>query len=161
MTDEPKKPTAAVRYVFNVCNDIPAMRRFYVELLGLEEAAFMDTPEFAWLSVNCGGFQMMWFRADEEQPVPEEFACQPGWEGGVLEVTSWAVSIPEGDFAAVFEKLADAGAKLFQPVPDWRQDSYWGLSVLDPMGVTVEVFSAPAEKPAETDWPGQGRPEQA
>lgn len=145
---------AAVRFVFHVCNDVAAMRRFYVELLGLGEAHFMDTEEHAWLSVDCGGWQMMWFRADEEQPVPTEFAMQPGWRGGTVEATSWGVGIPKERFAEVLAALTRAGVPMFKPEPEWRQDSYWGLSVRDPMGVTVEVYSTPAEKPESTTWPG-------
>jgi catechol 2,3-dioxygenase-like lactoylglutathione lyase family enzyme len=153
MSDEKKKPRARIPFVFNLCNDIAAIREFYVEVLGLHEVSCMDTPEFGWLSTDSEGFQMMWFRADEELPVPTEFACQPGWAGGTIEATSWAVEVPEGEFETVLGKLRESGTKMFGPVPDWRQDSYWGLSVLDPMGVTVEVYTTPAGKPESTDWP--------
>lgn len=136
------------RFIFNVCNDVAAMRRFYVELLGLEEAAFMDTPEFAYLSVEAGGFEVMWFRADDELPAPTEFACQPGWEGGTLETTSWAVFIPEERFETVRQALLSAGVPLFEQEPAWRQDSYLAVSALDPMGVTVEVYTVPSSPPA-------------
>jgi catechol 2,3-dioxygenase-like lactoylglutathione lyase family enzyme len=154
MSDAHDLPTVTVRFVFNVCNDIAATRRFYVELLGMREGSYMDTPEFGWLAVQCEGFQMMWFRADEEQPVPKEFTMQPGWEGGTLEGTSWAVGIPEDKFPEVYEKLREAGAPMLRAEPEWRQDSYWGLSVLDPMGVTVEVYTSPKERPESTEWPG-------
>jgi catechol 2,3-dioxygenase-like lactoylglutathione lyase family enzyme len=147
-------PRAAIRYLFNVCNDVAAMRRFYVEVLGMTKAAFMDTPEFGYLALDCGTWQAMWFRADAALPVPREFAGQPGWAGGTIEATSWAVAIPEDRFAEVLGALVAAGAPLFQPDPEWRQDSYWGVSVLDPMGVTVEVYCTPSQRPATTTWPG-------
>jgi catechol 2,3-dioxygenase-like lactoylglutathione lyase family enzyme len=152
MADE--APKARFRFLFNVCNDVAQVRRFYVGLLGLKEAAFTDTPQYGWLSLDCGGFEAMWSRADAKLPVPTGFACQPGWAGGTLEATSWGVQIPEERFAQVHRALAESGAALFRPVPDWRQDSYWGISVLDPMGVTVEVYATPRERPATTTWPG-------
>ena len=144
---------ANIRFLHNVCNDVEAMRRFYVDLLGMEQAAFRDAEDFGWLALQCDGFQAMWFRGDGALPVPTEFTCQPGWDGGVLDLTSWAVHIPEARFRAVFEALRDAGVTLFEPLPAWRQDCYWGLSALDPMGATVEVYTSPAERPAETVWP--------
>jgi len=154
MGEKKEKAGVRIKFVFNVCNDVAAIREFYVTLLGLEEVHFMDTKEWGWLATNSDGFQMMWFRAEELQDVPTEFACQPGWAGGVREVTSWGIEIPEADFRGVLESLAAAGAPMFKPEPDWRQDSYWGLSVLDPMGVTVEVYTMPAERPESMEWPG-------
>ena len=151
MTQDPAK--ARVRFLFHVCNDVAAVRRFYVELLGMEQASFMDKPEFGWLSVDAGGFEMMWFRAETPLAVPTEFASQPGWPGGTRDVTSWAVQIPEDRFADVHRALVAEGARMFAPLPEWRQGSYWGLSVLDPAGATVEVYATPKEKPASTTWP--------
>jgi catechol 2,3-dioxygenase-like lactoylglutathione lyase family enzyme len=142
-------PRARFRFVFNVCNDVAAMRRFYVDILGFEEEAYMDTPEFAYLSVRSDDWEAMWFRADARLPVATEFASQPGWEGGTVEATSWAVWVPEERFGAVREALAAAGASFYHSEPAWRQDSYWGLSVLDPMGVTIELYTVPAERPAQ------------
>lgn len=156
MAEADHSQNASVRFVFNCVNDLAATRRFYVELLGMAEAGHMDTPEFGYLAVQCDGFQMMWFRADAEVPVPTEFTCQPGWAGGTLEVTSWAVRIPEDRFADVYGKLVAAEVPMFAPEPEWRQDSYWGISALDPTGVTVEVYTAPKERPAKTEWPAEG-----
>lgn len=114
----------------------------------------MDQPPFGWLSVDAGGFEMMWFRAERPTPTATEFTQQPGWEGGTREGTSWAVQIPEERFATTWQRLREAGVALFRPTPEWRQDSYWGLSALDPCGVTVEVYVTPKERPAATVWPG-------
>jgi catechol 2,3-dioxygenase-like lactoylglutathione lyase family enzyme len=153
MTD-PVRPRATIRFLFNVCNDVAAMRRFYVDLLGMEQGSFQDTPQWGWFTLRCDGFEPMWFRADAKLPVPDAWAAQPGWAGGTAEVTSWAVQIPEDRFADVWRRLVDAGVPLFRPVPEWRQDSYWGLSARDPAGVTVEVYATPKERPASTTWPG-------
>ncbi len=146
-------PRVKVPFVYHVCNDIETIRHFYVDLLGMQQAAHMDTPDFGYLALECGGLQMMWFRADEKLPVPDAFACQPGWAGGTLDVSSFSAFVPEEDFMAVFERLRDAGTTMFKPEPEWRQDSYWGLSVLDPMGATVEVYTTPKDRPSDTTWP--------
>ena len=147
-------PRARMRYLFHVCNDVAAMRRFYVELLGLQQLAFMDERDFGWLSIDAGGFESMWTRANSHVEPATTFASQPGWEGGTRQVTSWGVEIPPLKFASVYEALVAAGTPLFRPVPEWRQGSYWGLSALDPMGATVEVYAIPSPKPASTTWPG-------
>lgn len=152
----PDKPVPRISYVFNITNDINATREFYVELLGMEEQAFMDSPEFGWLALKGDKFQMMWFRSEPGKPMPvlDKFTCQPGWMGGEIDATSWAVQIPEADFAATVGRLTEAGVRFFKPEPEWRQDSYWGVSVMDPMGITVEVYTTPAERPESTEWGG-------
>jgi catechol 2,3-dioxygenase-like lactoylglutathione lyase family enzyme len=152
-TPEGRRPRTTIRFLFNVCNDVAAMRRFYVDVLGMQEAAFQDTPAWGWLSLQCDGFQAMWFRGAGKLPMPAEWASQPGWEGGTAEVASWGVEIPEERFAEVHRRLVAAGAPLFEPKPGWRQDSYWGLSVRDPAGATVEVYATPKTRPASTTWP--------
>ena len=96
---------------------------------------------------------MMFFRSDEKLPVETKFSFQPGWEGGELDKISWAIEIPEDKFKEVYEKLkADKSVKFFKDKPDWRQESYWGISVLDPMGYTTEVYNSPKNKPESTTW---------
>jgi catechol 2,3-dioxygenase-like lactoylglutathione lyase family enzyme len=151
------KPMGSIWFVFTVCNDIDEVRHFYTDLLGMQEDGYMNDENFGYLSYECeGGVYFMFFRADEKLPVLDEWASQPGWAGGTLEVNSWAIQIPYEDFAEVYEKLKGEGFPLFKPEPEWRQDSYWGLSVRDPMGNTVEVYTTPKEKPTSTTWNTEG-----
>ena len=62
------------------------------------------------------------------------------------EQMGWIVYQSEG-FQLMFFRHTDA--------PTWRQDSYWGWSIKDPMGQTVEVYSSPAQRPAGDPpvWP--------
>ena len=152
-----KKPKISIRFLFNVCNDVEAMRHFYVDLIGLEQAAFRDDAENGWLALQCDGFQAMWFRATEGQDIPEQFTRQPGWQGGTRESTSWGVNIPEEEFVHTYQRLVDAGVTLYEAEPSWRQDCYWGLSALDPMGSTVEIYTEPAERPESTVWAARDR----
>ena len=94
----------------------------------------------------------MFFHTGQEMPVLEEWTWQPGYEGPELHATSWAIGIPEEDFADTVTRLKESGVKCFSEWPEWRQESYWGFSVMDPMGTTVEVYTVPSEKPEDPTW---------
>ena len=151
--DEKPPPQVNDRFVYNFCNDLAAVRRFYTELLGLPEAAYSE--EHRYLCYQSEGFQFMFFRPDAGVPIKEGWADQPAYGGGTTFDTSWSIEIPEAAFADTVARLRAAEVELFADVPDWRVDSYWGLTVKDPMGNTVEVYSAPKERPASTTWPGK------
>lgn len=156
-TEEKKateKPEINIRFIFNMCNDVESMRHFYTDLIGLKQGSFRNDKEWGWLVYKSEGFEMMFFRADKQLPVLREWAVQPGYEGGTLETTSWGIHIPEEMFGVVVGRLNSAGVKTFKDRAEWRQDSYWGFSVMDPMGNTVELYTEPKEKPASTEWPG-------
>jgi hypothetical protein len=93
----------------------------------------------------------MFFR-DPNAQSETRFAAQPGWDGGEALITSLAVEVPEEDFADTWRRLVAGGANLFKLVPEWRQDSYWGISVLDPMGNTLEVYTIPRVRPTKLEW---------
>jgi catechol 2,3-dioxygenase-like lactoylglutathione lyase family enzyme len=146
-------PKVNIRFVYNFCNDLGAMRRFYTDLLGLDEVAYSE--EHRYLCYRSEGFQFMFFRPDAEVPAREGWADQPGYDGGTTFVTSWSVEVPAGEFAATVARLREAGVACFAADPDWRVDSYWGFTVKDPMGNTVEVYATPKERPASTAWPAE------
>ena len=152
---EKKVPKINVRFIFSLCNDIEAMRHFYSDLLGMQEQAFFNEEQFGYISYPCEGVYLMFFYSGEKVPEHTEWAWQPGYEGGNLHVTSWAIEIPEVDFAETVERLKSASVKTFSENPEWRQDSYWGFSVMDPQGNTIEVYTRPKEKPASTTWSGE------
>ncbi len=153
MTEEKPKPTVNVKFIFSMCNDIVAMRHFYTELLGMQEQAFFNQKEFGYISYFCQeGLYLMFFYSGKEAPKHTEWAWQPGYEGGSLHITSFAIEIPEQDFANTVEKLKKENFKMFTDIPEWRQNSYWGFTVMDPQGNTLELFTKPKEKPASTIW---------
>lgn len=141
-----------VRFIFNYCNDLAAMRRFYSQLVGLKEKDYRE--EWGYLCYASEGLEFMFFRSDKEMPHIDEWSDQPGWEGGTLKITSWAIHIPEMMFKDVFERLHSAGVKMLTDSPEWRVDNYWGITVMDPMGYTVELYTIPKEKPASKLWKG-------
>ena len=142
-----------VDFVYVYCNDVAAMRRFYVDLLGME---ISDDMEGYYFCLMCGGLRFMVFKAENPVEVLEDWSDQPGWMGGNLPRVSWSIGVPVDELGAVAERLAKGGAPTWSAEPFWAQDSYWSFPVRDPMGNTVEVYSIPKERPASTEWPGQG-----
>ncbi len=150
-----RKPALRLSFFYLHCNDVVAMRGFYVDLLGMKIVSFVDSAQVGWLALDGGGVQLMFFRAPAPLPVRETWAVQPGWDGGTECSFSWSLSVPELDFAGTVERLRAASVPQFHPRPIWCQDSYWGFPVRDPMGNTVEVFLTPYARPEDTTWPGK------
>jgi catechol 2,3-dioxygenase-like lactoylglutathione lyase family enzyme len=139
-------------YIYVSCNDIAAMRRFYVELLGMPEESYRDDGEYKWLVCRCRGFELMFFTADTPIGQIQGWHAQPGWEGGTLEGVSWSVEVPPELYAATVQRLLDGGVEHYFDKPQWFQNNYWGFPVKDPQGNTVEVFCLPATRPESTVW---------
>lgn len=150
--DKPAEPAISLKYIYVSCNDMEATRRFYVELLGLQEQSYRNDEEWAWLVCKCQGFELMFFPAEQPRAVPEGWTAQPGWQGGTLDGVSWSVEYPAELFAPLVQRLKDAGAPHFFDKPQWCQDCYWSFPVKDPSGYTVEVYTTPRARPASTIW---------
>ena len=151
MAEEEKGPRLG--FIYSHCNDVEAMREFYSELLGLKEKGYYSDENWGYLCYATGGLELMFFRTEDRIQVQEQWAVQPGWDGGTFEGTSWSVLVPEEEFAGVVRRLLDSGVKAYAPKPMWLQDCYWGFPVMDPMGNTVEVYSTPRERPESSEWP--------
>lgn len=142
-----------IRWLFLPCSDLAAMRRFYSELLGMQETSFKDEGSMNWLCYRCGTLDVVMTRHEAASERQAGWAEQPGWEGGSLAAVSWAVKLPEERFAEVVRKLASARVTAYFPQPSWQQDSYWSYPVHDPSGNTVELYCEPALRPDSTQWP--------
>ncbi len=147
-------PRIHLRFAFHFANDLGPMRRFYGEGLGMTELMFVDEEPAGFLVYETEGLQLMFFRSEKPLLVADDWASQPGWEGGAAEVDSWGIEVPEKELGRTVERLRGLGAPFFKKDPEWRQTSYWGVSVRDPMGRTIEVYSVPKTKPRSTVWPG-------
>lgn len=148
-----QRPRVNLRFLFNHAPDLPALRRFYSDAVGLEETSFQESAGFGWLAYRCEGVELLFFRDADARPASEDWADQPGHDGGTAPVASWAIEVPEADLSATVARLRELGAPRLKEWPEWRQDSYWGFSVKDPAGNTVEVYAIPAQRPASRDWP--------
>jgi len=137
----------SLRFLYNYCNDLAAVRKFYTECLGMQEASFVDTPEFGFVTYRSVGLEYMFFRVDGALPPAAGFAAQPGGGGGDRLGPSWSIAVPEDAFPEVVKRLQAAGFKSNQPQPVWLQNSYWAYVVLDPCGNTIEVFTFSSSHP--------------
>ena len=143
----PRRPN--VRFLHVLCNDVAPIRRFYSERLGLDEISHRDDTEGGWVAYQCEGLQLMFHRWSGSDPVPvfDGFAWQPGDGEGTVPAMSFAVGIAPEDYRVVVERLQASRDLALTPAPTWRQNSYWGWTVKDPMGNTIELFTMVAERP--------------
>lgn len=148
MNQQQGKP--AIKFFYIYANDLEKMRDFYTGILGLPELSCVIDPDFGWINYNMGGFEFMIFKTDKQIPVLSQWQGQPGYPGGTGYLPSWSVFIDNTCFESVVQKCKHAKLKTFSEVPEWRQDSYWGFTVADPMGNTVELYTTQPK----TDEPG-------
>lgn len=141
---EPKK--ASLRFLYLIANDLKQLRHFYSEIIGMKENSYYEDEQFGWLSYHMEGLEMDWFRSEQTIPVIKEWAMQPGYPGGSKEIISWSIELDESEFPKVIEQIKKEDIPQFQKEPEFRQDSYWGFSVMDPMGNTVELYYVPKKK---------------
>ncbi|HXK52169.1 MAG TPA: VOC family protein [Caldisericia bacterium] len=130
-------------FLYFFANDLPSMRHFYTDILGLNECNYFEDSQFGWLCYQMESFQMMWFRSSTKIPILNDWADQPGYSKGILEVPSWSIQMNETQFQDTINTIKEEGYPIFQDAPELRQDSYWGFTVRDPMGNTVELYYIP------------------
>ena len=152
MTDEPLSFSLSINYIYRWCDDLSAMRNFYTRLIGLDEGVFTDTEEYGFIEYKSNDLRMFILRGTEIEPQEPGWAKQPGYLKGDLERTSYTIKVPETKYVDVVRRLQEANVKSFQEKPTWLQDEYWSYIVQDPMGVTIEVYMQPSEKPDDKTW---------
>ena len=140
-------PKAHLKFLFLMANDLQQIEQFYKTLSVTSEGEI----ENGYLCVNLG-ISIIYFKADYDIALIKEFAWQPGYEAASGNLTSWSLEYPEAGFKAAYSNLKKSKYNLLKPKPEWRRDSYWGLTVQDPMGNTMELYCLPAAKPNDTDW---------
>ena len=133
-----------------MCNDAKAIETFYRDVLGLEG---LFRGEEGYVSLQAGT-EVIFFQWDTPtMPVLAEWAWQPGYKGGAGSAASFSFSYDdEAAFREVVKRVEKAKITTFQPTPEWRRDSYWGHTVRDPMGNTLELYHVPAAKPDSLTW---------
>ena len=129
----------ATWFVYDVCSDVAATRRFYGELLGLspvweaeDDVAFVhDCVQVSFTRVESVAAQQGW-------------AFQPGWAHGQLPDApaaehrpSISVALSPEAFREAVGRLQEAGVEALRPEPFWV--GYWSFVVRDPDGRTVEL----------------------
>ena len=128
--------TPKVVIVYRYCNDLEAMRHFYVELLGFANTSIENGRQGGFIKVDCGGFRMTFLKSSTELPVYTQLSKLPGCQGGEIEQALCSVEYSVDAYAVVVERLRAAG------VHSPQADGEWSYPVLDPMGNTIEVYRA-------------------
>lgn len=136
-----------VQFLYVPARDLAAMRRFYGELVGLDE--IHHSADEGLLAYRCGGLQFTVVEASDA-PIPEPgWATQPGWQGDTRARVSWSVVLDSPAYVSAVDRLHAAGVDVLHEMPVWV--GYWSFPVRDPMGNTVEL-SLPIEEPTVTTW---------
>jgi mono/diheme cytochrome c family protein len=140
----------ALRRVYLFCNDINEMRDFYGSVLHLNAIDAFESEDDSWITYCAGEIELWIFKAKDELPVRTEWAWQPGETVvGAVPGTSFSLQLQWSEFKSKPVILPFLNVKTQTPKPTWRQNSYWGWTVADPMGNTIEIFATPPQKPAE------------
>lgn len=152
-------PSLNIRFLHALCNDVDAVRAFYTDRLGMDEGTYRNDAEWGWVVYRSEGLQLMFHRWTGPSPAPiaAGWSWQPGDGQGDAPTMSFGLQIPADGYAAVVARVAAAGDPAMTAVPTWRQGSYWGWTVKDPMGHTVELYCTPGARPEgeEPVWTGQ------
>jgi catechol 2,3-dioxygenase-like lactoylglutathione lyase family enzyme len=147
-------PKVNVRFLYVMCNDVGLMRDFYSDVLGMSELNFRDDENFGWAVYDTEGFQLMFFRWDNELPFDERWAWQPGEAPeNSAPLMSFSLEYPEDELREVVKRVREVDLPTATEKPTWRQNSYWGWTIKDPMGNTIELFSSVQQLPPEGETP--------
>jgi hypothetical protein len=125
-----------VRFLYTYCNDLEAMRRFYVDLLGLTHTSAENGRQGGFVEVDCGGFRLTFMQSSYPRPVQQALSKLPGVAGGSAEQVLCSVEYDADEYQGVVARLCAAGVAVARTAADWN------CPVLDPMGNTVEVYRA-------------------
>lgn len=130
--------------VFEWCNDVAEMRRFYSEALGLTETHARDEGKVGVVVYQAGDTQIVITRSPTPKPVLEDWTKTWGFDEGVLHEPAWVIEVPWDSFTEVIERLHKLGAPVFgEPLVE---ESIRQIVVRDPMGRTVSVDAYPLDK---------------
>jgi catechol 2,3-dioxygenase-like lactoylglutathione lyase family enzyme len=109
-------------------------RRFYSELLGLDEIYFSDDD--GTVGYRVGTLQITVALYPGAKPI-EGWSAQLGWAGGDTPMPSLGVELDPEAFRRAVRSLAAAGVTARFSEPQWV--GYWSYPVRDPIGHTVEI----------------------
>ena len=132
---------AELNTIFRWCNDVAPMRHFYTDCLGLTETFFRNDVEHGWLTYQVGQVQLVFTRAPALLPIMTEFAQNPGYSGGTVQVESWVLKVERPSFDEIVGRLQASSYTHYAPQPNTPRPGALQFIALDPMGFTVEVYT--------------------
>lgn len=134
-------PKVHVSTLYYWCNDIAATKNFYADLIGLEETYYDE--EAGWFTCQSNDLNIVFMRASAPLSGLADWAKQPGYRGGAVEVPSWVITVAAPEFQGIVARLKAAGVPCLNDAPISPQPDHWQFFVLDPMGNTVEIYAEP------------------
>lgn len=136
-------------FLYTRSNDIAASRRFYTDLVGLDQI----WDEHEGIAYGIGQTVQLFIGHDPGAEPETQWAFQPGWAEGLgiqprpsHAVASWSIALSPTSFRAAVGRLRHAAAEALRPEPFWV--GYWSYVVKDPMGHTVELTDAVSAGPS-------------
>lgn len=132
-------------------DDLDKIRAFYGEVLLLAELETTDGKSVAYKTGTC----TIVFYKVPNMPARDEnnWAWIPGeTEEEGRQIPSISIGLPEEKFREAVSRGIASDIDSHKPKPNWRQSSYWGWTVKDPTGLTIELQYRPNDSP-ESDAP--------
>lgn len=127
-------------FLYTRSNDIAASRRFYTDLVGLEQV--WDQPDS--IAYGIDDAVQLSVDHDPEASAAPDWSFQPGWGFGLNidpvprhAPASWSIALSPERFTGAVGRLQRAGIEALRREPFWV--GYWSFVVRDPMGQTVEL----------------------
>ncbi len=143
-------------FLYLPADDLAAARRFYSDLLGLEQ--IWDTEDSLAYQVGAT-VQLTIGREETAVPAGPGWSYQPGWVHGLgvhpapsHAAASWSIALAPEQFWAAVRRLQAASVESLRAEPFWV--GYWSFVVRDPMGCTVELSDPSSPAPTELDLSG-------
>lgn len=134
--------TPKLNTVFEWCNDIGEIRRFYTDGLGLTETHARDEPEVGVVVYQAGDTQIVITRSPDPKPMLNDWTKTWGFDEGVLNEPAWVIEVDWDSFFEVVARLQDLSVPMFAEPRD--EPTIRQVVVRDPMGRTVSVDAYPS-----------------
>lgn len=125
-----------------ICPDIEKIRYFYENLLGLKEKSNKNKK---YAIFQMGDTEVMFCEASDGQLLASPSHSQN-------KICAWSIPIPEALYLGLLYQLKQAGQTFLTQKPEWRNNRYWGVTVSDPVGNHIELYTTPSQPPPRTDW---------
>lgn len=155
------RKTLSIGFIYHYCRDIKETKHFYTDFLGLEEINYNNEEKspWKWVVYQSNKTQIMFFQVENQNHIlpPESvgFSNLPGdGIGDHLESSFSIVGHDFDSFKETFIRIKNGHYEVQNNIPTWRQNSYWGLTVKDPSGRTIEICWQPdeGEHHINIDW---------
>ncbi|PIQ25615.1 hypothetical protein COW36_21475 [bacterium (Candidatus Blackallbacteria) CG17_big_fil_post_rev_8_21_14_2_50_48_46] len=126
-----------------LCTSIDTIRYFYGYLLGLEEKISKDKT---YVVFQLGQTEIMFCQS-------QNTTVQGTAKHDYLDIPSlWSIPVPEALYLGLLYRLKHTEVVKLERKPSWHLEGYWSVSLIDPAGNPVELYTVPQEVPQNKEW---------